>query len=107
MRGAGEGSAGGPRSSQNSELKFTIDKRPDPWHRGACYLEETSLTPPVAPALTLDLSISCSLFGLAKKVNSFAIKHIRPLFAKHPGWGYPLGTVQTGHIPDRLDREHP
>jgi hypothetical protein len=31
---------------------------------------------------------SCSLFGVAKKVNSFGIKQIQPLFPKHPGWGY-------------------
>jgi len=35
-------------------------------------------------------SVSCGLFGLSKKVNSFAIKQIQPLFAKHPGWGVPL-----------------
>ena len=37
--------------------------------------------------LSLFLSATCSLFALSKKVNSFAIKQIQPLFAKHPGWG--------------------
>ena len=31
----------------------------------------------------------CSLFAAPKKVNSFAINQIQPLFAKHPGWGMP------------------
>ncbi len=35
------------------------------------------------------LSHSCSLFGVSKKVNSFAIRQIQPLFPKHPGWGVP------------------
>jgi hypothetical protein len=33
-------------------------------------------------------SYDCSLFCALKKVNSFAIKQIQPLFRKHPGWGY-------------------
>src|SRR5216683_4608873 len=52
-----------------------------------CYLDQISLIPPVTPGLTLGPSISCSLFRAPKKVNSFAIKHIQPLLAKHPGWG--------------------
>src|SRR5712664_1083829 len=35
-------------------------------------------------------SSACRLFGLSKKVNSFAIKQIQPLFGKHPGWGVPF-----------------
>jgi hypothetical protein len=34
-------------------------------------------------------SSACRLFGIPKKVNSFAIKQIQPLFAKHPGYGVP------------------
>ena len=34
-------------------------------------------------------SCACRLFVAPKKVNSFAIKQIQPLFAKHPGWGCP------------------
>jgi hypothetical protein len=64
------------------ELKFTIDKLPDLGYHFVCYLEQTSLTAPAIPALTLDLSISCSLFCFAQKVNSFGIKQIQPLFAK-------------------------
>jgi len=40
-------------------------------------------------ALTLGRSITCSLFVAFKKVNSFGIKEIQLLFAKHPGWEYP------------------
>jgi hypothetical protein len=39
---------------------------------------------PLTPVLTY----SCGLFGVAKRVNSFAIKEIQTLFAKYPGWGY-------------------
>jgi hypothetical protein len=75
-----------PSSSAASQPRPVLSFRPS----FSCYLEETSLTPPAAPALSLDLSISCSLFVVAKKVNSFGIKPIQPLFAKHPGWGYPV-----------------
>jgi hypothetical protein len=34
------------------------------------------------------VSYSCGLFVAAKNVNSFAIKQIRTLLQKHPGWGY-------------------
>jgi hypothetical protein len=33
------------------------------------------------------VSYSCGLFGILKKVNSFAIRQIQTLLAKHPGWG--------------------
>ncbi len=63
-------------------LQFTIDKNFDLGYHFVCYLEQTSLTAPAIPALTLDLSISCSLFCFAQKVNSFGTKQIQPLFAK-------------------------
>ncbi len=74
--------------SSASTYKFTIDKRPDLAYHCVCYLEQSLPTPRVILALTLGPSISCSLFVVAKKVNSFGIKQIQPLFAKHPGWGY-------------------
>ena len=82
-----------PQSIQNWELKFTIDIRPDPRYPFACYLEQTSHTSPVTLPLTFDVSIICSLLRSSKKVKSFAIKQIQPLFPKHPGWGYPVGTL--------------
>jgi hypothetical protein len=42
----------------------------------------------VKRSLTLFRSYSCKLFGGPKKTNSFAIRQIRTLSAKHPGWGY-------------------
>src|SRR6266852_4180831 len=68
-------------------LQFTIDKHTDLWYPCACYLESASHTSRVTPPLTLGPSISCSLFVVSKKVISFGIKQIQPLFAKHPGWG--------------------
>ena len=37
--------------------------------------------------LTLASSVGCSLLRGAKKVNSFGIKQIQPLFPKYPGCG--------------------
>ena len=37
--------------------------------------------------LTPLLRYSCKLFGATENVNSFSIKQIRTLSAKHPGWG--------------------
>jgi len=67
-----------------------------------CCLEETSLTPPAARALTLDLSIVCSLFMLFLRLPSFVFNSLQPLFPKHPGGGwsrviagvYPAPSVQ-------------
>src|SRR6267143_1618462 len=76
--------------SQSCTYKFTIDKCSDPWYGCGCYLEETSHTPRIAPALTLDLSISCSLLALFLQLLSVVFNSLRPLFPKHPGWGYPV-----------------
>jgi hypothetical protein len=46
--------------------------------------------------LTPLLTYSCELFVEAKKVNSFAIKQIQTLSAKHPGWGV---SAQPLHSP--------
>ena len=40
-------------------------------------------------SLTALLIYSCKLFVAARKVNLFAIKQIRTLSPKHPGWGVP------------------
>ena len=50
-------------------------------------------------------SCACSLFARSKKVNSFAIKQIQPLFRKHPGWGYV--NVQTARHTTWTWPKHP
>src|SRR5229473_6283232 len=54
------------------------------------------LTPPSHPPakLTPSLSYSCSLFALFSALPSFTINHLQPLFAKHPGWGYPNASME-------------
>jgi outer membrane lipoprotein-sorting protein len=47
-------------------------------------------------------SVFCGLFVISKKVNSFAIKQIQPLFAKHPGWGVPLRASPVESATSRL-----
>ena len=39
--------------------------------------------------LTRLLTYCCGLSGFATKLNSFAIKQIKTLLTKHPGWGCP------------------
>src|SRR6267378_5344124 len=74
--------------SQSCTYKFTIDKRPDPYYGCACYLEQTSHTVPTTQAVTLALSISCSLLLLLLQLPSFVFNRLRPLFPKHPGGGW-------------------
>ena len=51
--------------------------------------------PPHPPAkLTPSLSYSCGLLCAPPKVNSHQISNFQPLFAKHPGWGYPSEDVR-------------
>ena len=83
-------------------LQFTIDKYSDLAYHCVCYLEQTlhrscrgSHTPRVIPALTLGPSITCSLFVASKKVNSFGIKQIQPLFPKCGGWGIPIRSLDS------------
>ena len=45
--------------------------------------------------LTPSRSHSCSLFALFSALPPFRINHLQPLFAKHPGWGYPNASM--GH----------
>src|SRR3984893_11658767 len=73
-----------------STCKFTIDIRLDLWYGCACYLEETSQTPPAAPPLTLDPSIPCSLLPLFLRLPSFIFNSLQPLLPKTGGWGMPL-----------------
>jgi hypothetical protein len=64
-------------------LQFTIDIRPDLQYAFACYLEQISLHAHLNPAL----SYYCKLFCSLEKLNTFAIKQIQTLWAKHPGVG--------------------
>jgi hypothetical protein len=48
---------------------------------------QITLHRPLRTELTPLLRYSCELFVAAKKVNSFGIKQIQALSAKHPGWG--------------------
>src|SRR5216684_405217 len=54
------------------------------------------LTPPPRPPAKLTPSLSCSysLLCAPKKVNAHQINNFQPLFAKHPGWGYPSEDVR-------------
>ena len=69
--------------------KFTLDTNSGPWYGCACYLEQTALTPPAAPALTLVLSIAWSLFTFFFRLPPFVFNSLQPLFPKHPGGGCP------------------
>ncbi len=53
--------------------------------RGSILVRAPCLGASVASPL---VSYSCGLFVLLKKVKSFVINQIQPLFAKHPGWGW-------------------
>src|SRR5712691_4054535 len=60
-----------PQSSQNSALKFTIDKRPDLGYHFVCYLDQTSLGPlprslalPLSPLLSSVCALLISLCAL-------------------------------------------
>ena len=39
--------------------------------------------------LSLLLLVDCSLFALSFRTPAFVFNSLQPLFAKHPGWGYP------------------
>src|SRR5260370_36043121 len=79
--------------SSVSTYSLLLINIPDGCYRFVCYLEQTSLIPPVAPALTLYLSISCSLFLFSFQRRSFVFNSLQPLFPKHTGWVYPLVTA--------------
>jgi len=61
-----------------------------------CYLEETSLALPAAPALTLAFSIACSLLALFFGCLSFVFNSLQPLFPKYRGGGIPGGSGHPG-----------
>jgi len=90
--------------SHSCTFKFTIDIRPGLLYPFACYLEQTCPTPPITSALTLGLSISCSLLVVSKKVISFGIKQIQPLFANHSGWGTSAHPRHASHPPSCAPR---
>src|ERR1700720_4023801 len=48
---------------------------------------QATLLDPLPTTLTPLLRYSCKLFVARANVKSFAIKQIRTLCAKHPGWG--------------------
>src|SRR5260221_10051060 len=51
---------------------------------------------------------SLALFALFFALPSFVSNNLQTLLRKYRGvGGWLLSTVQTGHIPDRMDREHP
>src|ERR1700730_3778269 len=57
-----------------------------------CYLERTSHTPPAAPPLTLDPSISCSLFqplGSPFPTPVLCFQQLAASFCRTPGVGAP------------------
>src|SRR5260370_14014227 len=89
-----------------------FDNLLNPCYLRLFYFKQASLPPSATPALTLAPSIACSLFPIAKKVNSFGIKQIQPLFPKcrggvgipsestgHPGWGPLLGDLWAKSCP--------
>src|SRR6266404_7253262 len=51
-------------------------------------------------------SSACGLSSLSKKVNSFTIKQIQPLFRKHPGWGYLWSLATSPPIPVPSQHRH-
>src|SRR5258708_1216801 len=55
---------------------------------------QLTLPPHPPPNLTPSLSPPCSLLCASKKVNSHRSSNFQPLFAKHPGWGYPSEDVR-------------
>ena len=65
-----------------------------------CPIVFLALPPSPAPSansvvnrpLTPVLTYCCGLFGVAKRVNSFAIKKTQTLLAKYPGCGYLTGS---------------
>ena len=71
---------------------------------------QTTSLDPLPTDLTPFLSYSYSLLRAPKKLNSFRIKQMQPLFRKHPGGvgasqRYGPGaslTKQTGRIPDTV-----
>jgi len=79
--------------------RFLLTTTPIRWYDFLCYLEETSLTLPAAPALTLAFSITCSLSTFFFRLLPFVFNSLQPLFQKHPGGGYLCDTLATSASP--------
>ena len=84
-----------PQSSQNSALKFTIDKRPDLGYHFVCYLDQTRhATPPLTPldsALTWNVGFCTILVQISPLESALTdIPLLTPLesaLTKIPGVG--------------------
>src|SRR6266851_1934590 len=69
-----------PQSAQNKELaSLLLTEYSDACYGFLCYLEETSLTPPVAPPLILAVSIAYSLFSQNTRVGGISATPQPPL----------------------------
>jgi hypothetical protein len=83
--------------------QFVVDKVVNQCYRRLCYFKQAWLLPSPTPALSLAPSIACGLFfilslegPIAKKVNSFGIKQIQPLFPKcRGGVGIPIPSLDS------------
>jgi hypothetical protein len=71
-------------------IKKSLDNRYTNMITFVMLARQISLLPPLPTALTPLLRYSYKLFVAPKKVNSFVIKQIQTLSAKHPGWGVQL-----------------
>ena len=73
----------------------------DSWYTNlvtsAMLARQVTLLDPLSTTLTPLLRYSYKLFVALEKVNSFVIKQIRTLCAKHPEYGVPLHSVFTSH----------
>src|SRR5712691_9618522 len=86
-----------PQSSQNSALKFTIDKRPDLGYHFVCYLKQTRrIAPPLTPldsALTRNVEFCTILVQISPLESALTdIPLLTPLesaLTKIPGVGTP------------------
>src|SRR4029077_7543867 len=50
---------------------------------------------PCSQQVAASLSSLCPLFALFSALVPFVLKSLQPLFAKHPGGGYPASTAKT------------
>jgi hypothetical protein len=79
-----------PQPIQSTVAQKSLDKRYTTMITYVMLARQISLLPPLPTTLTPLLRYSCKLLVASKKVNSFAIKQIHTLSAKHPGWGVQL-----------------
>jgi hypothetical protein len=91
-------------------IKKSLDNRYTNMITFVMLARQISLLPPLPTALTPLLRYSYKLFVAPKKVNSFVIKQIQTLSAKHPGWGVQLcvGSALSAALHTEARRErHP